>query len=449
MKVLLISASTLTNPYPVYPLGLDYVAGALRKNHHVKIADMNDLGDYESLGKTIKSFSPDIIGISLRNIDNSDATDSKGFIGRYQELAKAVRNCSDAPLVLGGSGFTLFPAEIMDLLKADFGIIGEGERLSLLVNALENKEDLSGIPGLITRDADEHMPSPWDNAFTRNFNNDNPHVRFYLKKGGMLNLQTKRGCSYKCIYCTYPHIEGRRLRFVPPREVAETGLKLQEAGAKYFFVTDSVFNSDYAHSTEVANAFVKAGISVPWGAFFAPTEPPRDYYRIMADSGLKHVEFGTESLSDKVLASYKKSFQVRNVFDAHNSAKDAGLHIAHYLLTGGPGEDHDSLRETLSNLDKLDKTVLFFFCGMRIYPHTALYDIALEQGQISESQSILEPVFYESESVSSQEIIQCVREHARGRMNWIVGSGGDRTAEIISRMHDRGYYGPLWEHLIR
>ena len=184
-------------------------------------------------------------------------------------------------------------------------------------------------------------------------------------------------------------------------------------------------------------------------AFFAPTEPPDDYFQIMADSGLTHAEFGTESLSDKVIASYEKPFKADNVFKAHNSAKNAGVHIAHYLLLGGPGEDCDSLKQTLSNLDKLDRTVLFFFCGMRIYPHTKLYEIAVEQGQISKFQSILEPVFYQSEMISSQEIIQRVKEHDKERMNWVIGSGGDRTAEIISRMYDRGFSGPLWEYLIR
>ena len=67
--------------------------------------------------------------------------------------------------------------------------------------------------------------------------------------------------------------------------------------------------------------------------------------------------------------------------------------LAHYFLLGGPGENGDTLSETLINVDKLDKTVLFFFCGIRIYPHTALYDLAVETGQITDSQDLLDPVF--------------------------------------------------------
>ncbi|RLC09453.1 MAG: B12-binding domain-containing radical SAM protein [Deltaproteobacteria bacterium] len=449
MKILLISANTLTSPYPVYPLGLDYVANAIGADHQVKIADMNDVGNYDSLGNIIRHFSPDIIGMSLRNADNTDTSDPRGFVGNYQELTAAIREYSDARLVLGGSGFTIFPAEFMKVLKADYGIIGEGERLALLLNALEKQEDVANIPGVITRDTEAHIPAPWDNSYFRNFDPESSHLRFYLRKGGMLNLQTKRGCQFKCIYCTYPHIEGKTLRCIPPNEVAETGLRLQNAGAKYFFVTDSAFNADYSHSIEVARAFIKAGVSVPWGAFFTPTNPPEDYYRILADAGLTHVEFGTDSLSDAILASYGKPFRADHVFNAHQSATDAGLYVAHYFLLGGPGENEYSLNETLSGVDKLDKSVLFFFCGMRIYPYTAIYDIAMKAGQISEGRNLLNPLFYQSESVHSEVIIQRVGEQAKGHINWIIGSGGEKNAKILSRMYERGHYGPLWEHLIR
>lgn len=449
MKVLLISANKLKTPYPVYPLGLDYVANAIAADHEVRLADMNDMEDNHSLAEVIDDFLPDMIGISLRNVDNSDTTDPKEFIAEYRELVGAIRDHSDALLVLGGSGFTLFPREIIEALEADYGIIGEGEKLPLLLRAIEDQERISGIPGVITRGADGVVPGPWEHDFTRSFHKDSSYLRFYLKNGGMLNLQTKRGCGFQCIYCTYPHIEGNKLRLVPPRDVADAALRIQEAGARYFFVTDSAFNGDYYHSMEVARAFIKSGVSIPWGAFFAPTNPPEDYYRIMADAGLTHVEFGTESLSDDILASYRKPFRVDHVFGAHKAARDAGLHVAHYFLLGGPGENYESLDRTLSDADRLEEAVLFFFCGMRIYPYTALYDIAVEAGQISESQSLLEPVFYESEAISNEEIILRVKDYAKGRTNWVIGSGGEVVAKIVARMYARGHYGPLWEHLIR
>ncbi len=449
MNVLLVSANTLTEPYPVYPLGLEYVAGAIAADHQVQTADMNSLNGYEELVDIISQFSPDVIGISLRNIDNTDTADPRGFFGQYQDIIAAIRKHSSALLVLGGSGFTIFPAESMKALKADYGIIGEGERLALLLDAIQQKKDTSDIPGVITRQAGKVIPAPWGEKISRNFSANHSHLGFYLKNGGMLNLQTKRGCPFKCVYCTYPHIEGRKLRFTSPEQAAATALELQAAGAKYFFITDSIFNSDFSHSIAVTRAIKKAGVSIPWGAFFAPFKPSDDYFRIMADAGLTHVEFGTDSLSNSVLASYRKPFQKREIFKTHQAAIDAGLHVAHYFLLGGPGENPDTLKETLSGAGRLHRSALFFFCGMRIYPGTTLYDIAVSEGQVVEGRSILEPVFYRSPHIDPEQIVQHVQHETGERLNWIIGAGGEETAKIISRLYQRGYCGPMWEYLIR
>ena len=158
MNVLLVSANTLGEPYPVYPLGLDYVAGAIAENHQVQIMDMNSLGGYDSLAAAIKGFSPDVIGLSLRNIDNTDTTDPRGFIGQYRTIVDVIRKHSDARLIIGGSGFTIFPEETMRALEADYGVIGEGERLALLLNAIENRKDTVTIPGVITLTAPKSLP---------------------------------------------------------------------------------------------------------------------------------------------------------------------------------------------------------------------------------------------------------------------------------------------------
>lgn len=449
MKILLISPNTLTVPYPVYPIGLDYVAGAISDNHEVRITDLNCV-DREALAAALLDFCPDIIGISLRNIDNTEAGGPLFFIEEYKELVSWLRTRSRAVMVCGGAGFTILPREIFTALELDYGIAGEGERFAMLVEALENKLPLSDIPGLISASAPDAAIVPWAGEQLRHFGKtSSSHHHYYLERGGMLNLQTKRGCSFRCIYCPYPHIEGNKHRLVPPDEVAKTALALQEAGAKYFFITDSAFNSDIAHSLAVAEAFRKFAVTIPWGGFFAPTRLPREYFRVMADAGLQHVEFGTESMSATMLQNYCKPFRPLDVLTAHNQALDAGLHVAHYFLLGGPGESAKTLDETLIAINALKKTVLFFFTGIRIYPHTALYDIAINEGKISADTDLLRPVFYESDAINHEAIEKIIVQKAADRINWIVGSGGAAAATTVARMHRRGYTGPLWEYLIR
>ena len=239
------------------------------------------------------------------------------------------------------------------------------------------------------------------------------------------------------------------MRLVPPDEVAREARELQEMGARYLFITDSAFNADEDHSLAVARAFRRHGLTIPWGAFFAPTRPPAGFYDVLAGAGLTHTEFGTESLCDPQLKRYGKPFTTVEVFAAHESARRAGVHIAHYLLLGGPGEDPETVNETLERAEELEKAVFFAFCGIRIFPHAPLYGLALAEGQITRDQDLLSPVFYRSRGIRTEEILARVKRQAAGRANWVTGDGGEKTERIVTRMHAHGRPGPLWELLLR
>ena len=448
MNVLLISANTVTSPYPVYPLGLDYVAAALLPHHRVRIADMNSM-DLNALAELMDEFRPHVVGISLRNIDNTDVTLPQGYVEGYGELVRIVRLHTGAPIVLGGAGYSIFPERLLSALGADYGIVGEGEQMAALVASIESRQSTDCLPGIIK--ANQHLcpPVPLKTIPPPLLDSEQKHLSFYLRNGGMLNLQTKRGCPFRCIYCTYPRIEGNRFRFMDPATVGRTAKAIQEAGAKYFFITDSAFNADIDHSLAVAAQFRKNGVTLPWGAFLAPIKMPAHYFDSLVEAGLSHVEFGTESLSDRVLKTYDKPFERSNVLWAHGAAVEAGLHVAHYFLFGGPGETPDTLETTLSHIDKLKKSVLFLFCGMRIYPHTVLFEHAVKKGQINRSQDLMAPVYYQSADIGRERIIERLKAKANNRINWVIGSGGDETGELLRRMYGKGYSGPLWEFLIR
>lgn len=449
MKVLLISANTTNAPHPVYPLGLDYVAGALAPRHQVRILDMNLAPGVEGIEMAVRETAWGLIGISIRNIDNVDALAVKSFIPGYERIVRLVRGCSTAPVVLGGSGFSIFPGELMVRLGADFGVVGAGEVIGPLADALEAGTDPCVLPGIICKGSSPGGTAAWGGDVSRQTCPDEAQLRYYLGRGGILNLQTKRGCPFHCVYCTYPHIEGREFRLYPPAGVAREARRLQELGARYLFLTDSAFNGDEEHALAVARAFRSEGVKVPWGAFFAPLRPPGGFYDRMAEAGLTHVEFGTETLCDPQLRRYGKPFASADVFIAHEQARRAGLYIAHYLLLGGPGEDPRTVAETLERTERLEKAVFFAFCGIRIFPHAPLYPLALAEGQIAPGQDLLTPVFYRSRGIGTAEILARVKEKAAGRVNWVTGDGGDQTERVVTRMHRRGRPGPLWELLLR
>ena len=104
-----------------------------------------------------------------------------------------------------------------------------------------------------------------------------------------------------------------------------------------------------------------AGLTIPWGAFFAPLDSPKGYFERMARAGLTHAEFGTESMCNTMLKNYGKPFRTKHVFNAHKAATDSGLYVSHFFLLGGPGENADSIDETLNNIERLNRSVFFFF----------------------------------------------------------------------------------------
>jgi radical SAM superfamily enzyme YgiQ (UPF0313 family) len=451
MKVLLIATNRLTTPYPVYPIGIDYILGAITPLHTTYVIDLcSDVNDSGSIEAGIRAFNPDIVGLSLRNVDTSDSMNAQHFINQYKNIISIVRRATHAPVVLGGSAFSIFPEQFMQALDADYGIVGDGERLSLLIDAMEKGGDISALQGVMVKGLKKKVDALlWTGPIKRAFDKGSSHLNYYLKNGGILNLQTKRGCPFKCIYCTYPLIDGSSLRCFEPDSVGRMARELQDAGAKFIYITDSSFNADVTHSIAVAEAFVRNGVSIPWGGFFTPRHLPADYFRKMADAGLTHVEFGTDALCDATLASYHKPFKLEQVLESHRMACDAGLFVAHYLIIGGPGENEQTLQETLNNAEKLDRAVLFFFFRMRIYPGTFLHSVALNEGNPEYNDVFSRQVFYQTDPLWNDVMVRTVRERSHGRSNWVTGSGGENMEKVVSRMYSRGRTGPLWEKLIQ
>lgn len=450
LRILLISANQHTQPHPVYPLGLDYVMGAIAKHHNVQVVDYAGGGGEETLDSVLAAFHPDVVGISLRNIDNVEVGSPQTLWAHVQGLISQIRENCPACIILGGSGFSIFPKKILAITGADYGILGEGERFGPFLKALEDGSPVKSLPGVITREmSTPKAPMPFQGHIKRHLSSAPESAAYYLQNSGILNLQTKRGCPFKCVYCTYPYLEGRDLRCFDPHTVADEARRLQEVGARFLFIVDSVFNSNEEHSLAVAEAFIKAGLSIPWGGFFSPLSASADYYQKMARAGMTHVEFGTESLSNPVLKAYGKPFRSEDIYTAHKHALDAGLNVAHYLLLGGPGETDDTLAQTLDRADQMEKALFFFFEGIRIYPNTRLCDIAIQEGLIQPGQDLLQPTYYSSPRCGKDQISSRLEISAQGRANWIIGSGGQSFESVTRMLYRRGYSGPLWERLIK
>ena len=449
-RILLVSTNRCAAPDVVFPLGLCHVAAALqRAGHNTRLIDLNvEAGQLEGI---LAEFRPEIVGFSVRNIDDVLIRKRETFLGELRELCAAVRRHSPCPIVLGGSGFSIFPENLLEWTAADYGIQGEGERAFVeLIETLWKGGDLSSIGGLVWRSpgrgiivAPRPPAYPPASAFVAR-----PVAlsEYYLSKTGMLNLLTQRGCAEDCCYCTYPVIEGRSVRARPPETVADEMAAMEALGAKYVFVVDSVFNSSIRHVREVCEALIRRQLKMRWGCFLRPRNLTRDLMELMARAGLAHIEFGSDSFCDSILDAYEKHFTFEEIRRSSEIANACGIDYCHFLICGGPGETAETLQLSYENSLSLRGAVIMATVGMRIYPGTALHRRALSDGLLTAGTDLLSPAYYVAPGLDVEAIFEMLRGFSKRSPNWIPGDPQPGYTRFVERLRSRGVVGPLWSY---
>jgi radical SAM superfamily enzyme YgiQ (UPF0313 family) len=456
VRILLVSANTEQVPDPVYPIGAAYVGGAARRaGHDVRGVDLCFAEDRRaSVVGAIREHRPEVVGISLRNLDNSAYPENRSYIDDYRELVDWIRGTTTAPIVLGGAGFTVMPTTILEVLRADYGVVGEGEL---------------AFPWLLRELAAGRRPAPTaefrcqlvngsvlvDGAsrITRLDEVDAPardlfDEERYYERGGCVNLQTKRGCCFECVFCSYPLIEGSKVRMrSPERVVDEIEALVRERGRRHVFFVDNIFNLPPGHAKRICGEIVRRDLGVEWSAYLNPKFVDEELVRLMAASGCKGVEFGVDSGSKTMIGNLKKEFDAEDLRRSSRLCREHGIKFCHSLIFGGPGETRETVEETIALMEELQPTAVLAFTGIRVLPGTGMVDVALRDGQIDEDDNLLHPKFYVSSSLGD-ELIERIESYARRHSNWIVPGKGIKTnVQLLQKLRDRKIKGQLWRLL--
>ena len=449
-RILLISTNRCATPDVVFPLGLSHLNATLRRaGHETRWLDFNV--ESQPVPEVLREFQPHFVGVSVRNIDDVLIRKRETYFNQLGGLTATIRNIHPCPVILGGSGFSIFPQQLLALTGADFGIQGEGERGFLaLIAALSNGGDFSNVPGLVYRRGSEIVANPQGMSplaqVVEAVDRPTALLDYYLRQSGMLNLQTQRGCAHTCCYCTYPVIEGRVHRQRPPEVVAEEMAQLEAQGAKYVFIVDSVFNSSPRHVVQTCEALIRRKLSVRWGCFMRPQGLTPTLMGLMARAGLSHIEFGSDSFCDEVLAAYHKHLTFDDILHSSELARQQHLDFCHFLICGGPGETDETLDRTFDNSLKLHDAVIMAVVGMRIYPGTDLHERALRERCIAPDTDLLTPTYYLAPGLTEEHIFRRIEEFARQSPNWIAGDPTPAYARLVERLRRRGVVGPLWSY---
>lgn len=428
MKLLLVATNRESSPFPVAPIGALCIAAAARATgHDVKFLDLGfAFSPQRTLQKALVTGAPEAVAFSIRNLDNCSMLAPRSYFDEVRELAETVRCSFDGPLILGGSGFSVSPCGWMRRLDADCGVIGEGERTFVEVLArLEAGRPLDGLAGVITARNGETTTAgaPAESLKPLDSLGLPAHelCRYgqYLKRGGSVGVQTKRGCPFKCAYCIYPQLEGKRYRLRPPEAVAdEIEGVIKKSRARHFFFVDSVFNHPREHALAVCRELGRRRPPMRWMAYCNPVGFDAELARAMAQAGCEGLEFGLDAATPKMLAAMCKPFGQEEIRTALQAAHDAGLPFAVHLLFGGPGETWPDVEETQSFLNGCaPANGIFASFGIRIHAGTAMEEIAVREGALPPNHDLFEPAYYVS-SAMAERAGENLDRIARRRPEW-------------------------------
>ncbi|WP_242868795.1 B12-binding domain-containing radical SAM protein [Desulfotomaculum copahuensis] len=405
--MLLVSLNREKIPYPVPPLGLASVAASLRQaGHAVSLLDLCFCpGPVEELQRRIETFVPEVIGLSIRNIDNVKypLSINEFYLPRFRVPVEVCRQAG-VPVIPGGSGFSVLPGPILEYFNLDYGVVGDGELAMVhLLQALTNGGDPGSVPGVISRRGGKQeqvgawlcreldtLPLPARDLIARGS---------YRTAGGkpVGNIQSKRGCPMSCSYCVYPRVEGRMMRLRSPGLVAdELEYMTGHLHIHHIHFVDSLFNVPLEHAEAICREIIRREIKVQWVATFYshPDYCSTEFLTLAKEAGCALVELGIDSCSDRVLEGLGKSFSASAVLAVLENCRRAGVNFMPFLLLGGPGENRATLRESLLHMEQAGTTVLLANVGIRLYPGTALAGRAAEEGVAGGD--LFNPAFYVS-----------------------------------------------------
>ena len=441
-RVLLVSTNRERQPYPVVPNGLACVASALAAaGHQVRFLDLCFARDPVTAStNAAREFDPDVVGVSVRNIDNSDAIALRHYTPEARDVLRALRLAAPlAKVIAGGAAFGVAPEALFRDLGVDYAVAGDGERASVaLVDALATGSAIGSLPGVVRdRDGTVVFTPPGEDADLDSLPPTTLHrwidVARYQRHGATIPIQTKRGCVYKCVYCTYRNVEGWGYRTRDPELVADEIEELKiEAGVHHFDFVDSTFNSPPGHAIAVCEAITRRRLGVQLDTTnFTPATASNDLLTAMKTAGFRSLGITAESASDAVLERLEKGFDAAKVREVAERVERHGIRTLWIFLLGGPGETSATVQETLAfaawRLRRGD--AVYMTVGLRIYPGTTLHRIAVAEGVVPAESTLLDPAFYFSRQIEFASTVALLKRFAADHPRFMF-SADSRSAVL-------------------
>ncbi len=407
---------------PISPVGLEYIAEVLRQDGFGIIwIDLCFAKNWEEvLREQLIVSKPDFIGITVRNFDEAMMASQTFFIDLIRNVAHICKQTINAPIILGGAGFNIAPCEILQYTHADYGLIGNGvNSIAEFITSIGN-QNYNKFPGCVYQDKDGNTQiNPIAKSSTNKYSSQLFHRNFadlerYFREGGQIGIETKRGCLQECIYCVESRQRYIAVETRSPESVVYEIEQLVNRGINVFHWCDSEFNIPLEHAIRICDEIVNRGVhkEIKWYAYCVPVPFTEVLALKMEQAGCAGINFGVDSLCDKVLSSLGKSHRFEDIKQLMKILRKTNIAVMFDLLLGSPKETQETAMFTVEQALKMKPDAIGISLGVRIYPHTELQRKILslwEKGSIvktcihgksiEENKDFLFPIFYLSEQL--------------------------------------------------
>ena len=360
------------------PLGLGYLASYLRKNgFSVTIVDATFIGE-EAAIQRVKESQPKIIGIySMFTMKEATIRFAQALSGSCEVI------------VAGGPMSTVDPTSYLEYF--DIVAVGEGEETLL---DLVNKKKFSEIPGIVFREqygrllrSDEKggkivktvARAPLENLDSiplpsRDLFDNEGYLQYYKRRGSptATSIITSRGCPFACDFCSHP-IFGSSFRERSPGNIADEVEQALKLGYERVFFQDDCFTLTKKRVIQFCDEVEKRGLRFGWECLSRVDNMDKEMALRMKEAGCVQVLFGLESGNERVLKIMNKSATPDQGRSAVEAAHEAGLKTGAFFIFGYPGDDDDSMLETLRFASYLPLDYIGFTLPYPI-PGTPLYE---------------------------------------------------------------------------
>jgi hypothetical protein len=404
------------------PIGLAYIAGYLDpKQHRIKLLDLMFTDDYlGDVEKTVKDFQPDLVGLSIRNLDNGSNLNPQSVLPITKEVTDLIRSISQATIVCGGPAFSILPIECFNFIGPDLGIAGSGgESFSDLADRLEQGEPYKDLPGLVFRDNETIVVTAQQAAsgVMKPPRLEDLDLERYAGAGFGIGVITK-WFNNQTTSAGADSNERDRQNLRPIQDViAEVRDLKQRLGLSKFYFIANGFSAPPEHAKSLCQALIDSDLNIEWNTGLPPLSCDQELIFLMKEAGC-----GLVNIGDLVVDAYDPQdldVRLQQMLQVCKLCEKGDLPYTVGQTFGAPGETPETVEQKLTFLRSINPTVANLRVGIRMLPGSRSTQQARSDGRIFDDGDLIQPTFYIAESVKDW-IVDHLQTEASHNPKWSV-----------------------------